>query len=85
MQDRNSPPNGYCSNFNSEATSAPKGPIPLQKSILQSIVHFYGFKLQVQERITRQVAETVSSLLGGDVIVVVEASHSCMVSRGIEK
>ncbi|CBI31943.3 unnamed protein product, partial [Vitis vinifera] len=51
----------------------------------RSIVHFYGFKLQVQERITRQVAETVSSLLGGDVIVVVEASHSCMVSRGIEK
>nr|CAN68065.1 hypothetical protein VITISV_014899 [Vitis vinifera] len=62
-----------------------KGTNPIAKSILQSIVHFYGFKLQVQERITRQVAETVSSLLGGDVIVVVEASHSCMVSRGIEK
>ncbi|XP_021907365.1 GTP cyclohydrolase 1 [Carica papaya] len=55
------------------------------KSLLQSIVHFYGFKLQVQERLTRQIAETASSLLGGDVMVVVEASHTCMISRGIEK
>ncbi|RVW84153.1 GTP cyclohydrolase 1 [Vitis vinifera] len=47
--------------------------------------HLLPFHGVVQERITRQVAETVSSLLGGDVIVVVEASHSCMVSRGIEK
>ncbi|KAH6784904.1 GTP cyclohydrolase I [Perilla frutescens var. hirtella] len=55
------------------------------KSLLQSIVHFYGFKLQVQERLTRQIAEVVSSVLGEDIIVVVEASHTCMISRGIEK
>lgn len=58
---------------------------PIGKSLLQSIVHFYGFKLQLQERLTKQIAETVSSLLGGDVMVVVEASHYCMISRGIEK
>lgn len=58
---------------------------PIGKSLLHSIVHFYGCKLQVQERLTRQIAETVSSLLGGDVIVVVEANHTCMISRGIEK
>lgn len=58
---------------------------PIGKSLLQSIVHFYGFKLQVQERVTRQIAEAVSSLLGGDVIVVVEANHTCMISRGVEK
>ncbi|XP_047967841.1 GTP cyclohydrolase 1-like [Salvia hispanica] len=58
---------------------------PVQRSVLQSIVHFYGFKLQVQERLTRQIAETVSSFLGEDVMVVVEASHTCMISRGIEK
>lgn len=58
---------------------------PIAKSLLQSIVCFYGFKLQVQERLTRQIAETISSLLGGDVIVVVEANHTCMISRGIEK
>uniref|UniRef100_A0A2P2JHS6 GTP cyclohydrolase 1 n=1 Tax=Rhizophora mucronata TaxID=61149 RepID=A0A2P2JHS6_RHIMU len=58
---------------------------PIPKSLLQSVVHFYGFKLEVQERITRQIAETVSSLLGADVMVVVEANHTCMISRGIEK
>ncbi|XP_012568976.1 GTP cyclohydrolase 1 [Cicer arietinum] len=58
---------------------------PIGKSLLQSIVHFYGFKLQVQERLTRQIAEMISPLIGGDVIVVVEASHTCMISRGIEK
>ncbi|XP_062077575.1 GTP cyclohydrolase 1 isoform X2 [Humulus lupulus] len=58
---------------------------PVGKSLIQSVVHFYGFKLQVQERLTRQIAETVSSFLGGDVIVVVEANHTCMISRGIEK
>ncbi|CAL5386029.1 unnamed protein product [Camellia sinensis] len=62
-----------------------EGVNPIRKPLLQSIVHFHGFKLQVQERLTRQIAETVSSLLGGDVMVVVEANHTCMISRGIEK
>ncbi|XP_068665891.1 GTP cyclohydrolase 1-like [Aristolochia californica] len=58
----------------------------VDRSFLQSIVHLYGCQLQVQERLTRQIAETISSifhLLG--VMVVVEASHICMISRGIEK
>ncbi|GMI98635.1 hypothetical protein like AT3G07270 [Hibiscus trionum] len=63
----------------------PKAFNHIGKSLLQSIVHFYGFKLQVQERLTRQIAETVSSILGGDIMVVVEANHTCMISRGIEK
>ncbi|KAL8102033.1 hypothetical protein AgCh_033805 [Apium graveolens] len=54
-------------------------------SLLQSIVHFHGFKLQVQERLTRKIAETVSSLVGKDVMVVVECNHTCMISKGIEK
>ncbi|XP_065876026.1 GTP cyclohydrolase 1-like [Euphorbia lathyris] len=58
---------------------------PIGKSLLQSIVYFYGFKLQVQERLTKQIAETATSLLGEDVMVVVEANHTCMISRGIEK
>ncbi|KAK8694141.1 hypothetical protein V6N13_071698 [Hibiscus sabdariffa] len=63
----------------------PEGFNPIDKSLLQSIVHFYGFKLQVQERLTRQIAETVSSISGCDTMVVVEAYHTCMISRGIEK
>ncbi|KAF6140165.1 hypothetical protein GIB67_028971 [Kingdonia uniflora] len=58
----------------------------ITRSSLQSIVHFHGSKLQVQERLTRQIAETYSSVFGcGDVMVVVEANHICMISRGIEK
>ncbi|CAN8269561.1 unnamed protein product [Cochlearia groenlandica] len=60
-------------------------PISIASSLIKSIVHFYGFKLQVQERMTRQIAETMSPLVGGDVIVVAEAGHTCMISRGIEK
>lgn len=62
-----------------------EGVHPIGKSLLQSIVHFYGFKLQVQERFTRQIAETLAPLLDGDIMVVAEASHTCMISRGIEK
>ncbi|RDY09485.1 GTP cyclohydrolase 1, partial [Mucuna pruriens] len=40
---------------------------------------------EVQERFTKQIAETISPMIGGNVIVVVEASHTCMISRGIEK
>ncbi|KAL0857949.1 hypothetical protein Bca101_063103 [Brassica carinata] len=31
------------------------------------------------------IAEKLSPLVGGDVIVVAEAGHTCMISRGIEK
>ncbi|KAJ8428631.1 hypothetical protein Cgig2_015749 [Carnegiea gigantea] len=62
-----------------------EGVSPIGNSLVQSIVHFYGFKLQVQERLTRQIAETVAPLVGGDIMVVVDASHTCMVSRGIEQ
>ncbi|KAJ0244351.1 GTP cyclohydrolase I domain-containing protein [Hirschfeldia incana] len=62
-----------------------EGSNPIANSLVKSIVHFFGFKLQVQERMTRQIAETLSPLVGGDVIVVAEAGHTCMISRGIEK
>ncbi|KAK9726603.1 hypothetical protein RND81_05G226500 [Saponaria officinalis] len=58
---------------------------PTKKSFLELIVQFYGFKLQVQERFTRQIAEIAAPVFGGDIIVVAEASHTCMISRGIEK
>ncbi|KAL9228349.1 hypothetical protein vseg_003940 [Gypsophila vaccaria] len=58
---------------------------PTKKSFLESVVQFYGFKLQVQERFTRQIAETIAPMFGGDIMVVAEASHTCMIARGIEK
>ncbi|XP_019702130.1 GTP cyclohydrolase 1 isoform X2 [Elaeis guineensis] len=57
----------------------------IERSIFQSMVHYYGCKLQVQERLTRQIAEAVHVVFRRGVMVVVEANHICMISRGIEK
>uniref|UniRef100_A0ACD5V0I0 Uncharacterized protein n=1 Tax=Avena sativa TaxID=4498 RepID=A0ACD5V0I0_AVESA len=57
----------------------------IDRSHFQALVHFYGCKLQVQERMTRQIAEAVYSVSHRGAIVVVEANHICMISRGIEK
>lgn len=55
------------------------------RSHFHALVQFYGCKLQVQERMTRQIAEAVYSVSHRGAIVVVEANHICMISRGIEK
>jgi GTP cyclohydrolase IA len=57
----------------------------IDRSHFQALVHFYGCKLQVQERMTRQIAEAVYSVSDSGAMVVVEANHICMISRGIEK
>jgi GTP cyclohydrolase I len=46
----------------------------------------YARRLQVQERMTRQIADFISELLAPQgVAVVVEALHLCMSMRGIKK
>ena len=50
------------------------------------IVDMYARRLQVQERMTRQIADFISNLLEPKgVAVVVEALHLCMTMRGIKK
>jgi len=50
------------------------------------IVEMYARRLQVQERLTKQIAETLSKYLKPlGVGVVVEAQHLCMIMRGVEK
>ena len=55
-------------------------------SKLPRLVDFYSRRLQVQERMTRQIAECLQRYLKPlGVAVVVEANHLCMMMRGVEK
>ena len=55
-------------------------------SKLARVVDLYAKRPQVQERLTRQVAEAMMNKLDPrGVIVVVEAEHLCMAMRGIRK
>lgn len=55
-------------------------------SKLARLVEGYSRRLQVQERLTSQLADAMQSMLDPvGVLVVVEAEHSCMSIRGVRK
>lgn len=55
-------------------------------SKIPRIVDVYARRLQVQERMTKQIADTLLELLNPyGVAVVIEARHLCMMMRGVEK
>ncbi|HPG41179.1 MAG TPA: GTP cyclohydrolase I FolE [bacterium] len=63
----------------------PKGKI-IGLSKIPRIVDMYARRLQVQERMTRQIAETINNILSPyGVAVIVEGRHLCMMMRGVEK
>jgi GTP cyclohydrolase I len=50
------------------------------------IVNYFARRLQIQERLTTQIANCIEELLKPKgVAVVVEAQHFCMMMRGVEK
>jgi len=55
-------------------------------SKLPRIVDVFARRLQIQERLTQEVAETVQNLIQPrGVAVICEARHFCMMMRGVEK
>jgi len=53
-------------------------------SKLARVLHGFARRLQVQERLTAEVAECIwDNLKPQGVAVVIEASHSCMTARGV--
>jgi GTP cyclohydrolase I len=55
-------------------------------SKIPRLVDMYARRLQVQERLTVQIAETINEKIHPrGVAVVIEAQHLCMIMRGVEK
>jgi GTP cyclohydrolase I len=61
----------------------PKG-IGLSK--IPRLIELFSRRLQIQERLTTQIAETIQKVIEPQGVgVVVEARHLCMMMRGVEK
>ena len=63
--------------------------LPTEKVVgiskLARVVQAYAKRLQVQERLTAEVADCIQKVLDPQVVaVVIEATHACMTCRGVE-
>ena len=71
---------GYCN-----VAYIPNGRV-IGLSKIPRVVDMFARRLQLQERLTKQIAETLQEILKPrGVAVVIEAYHLCMMMRGVEK
>lgn len=63
----------------------PNGQV-LGLSKIARIVEHFGRRLQIQENLTKQIADTLTKVTDAKgVAVIIEAKHLCMMMRGVEK